>query len=282
MLQYRENRIRGTEDFPLSYYKFNTKNKMIEPHWHPEIEILYITEGEMTVNVSNEKCTLCAGDILFVNPQELHSLLVSECQVEYYAAVFFPSLFQFKGNHFLEQEFTLPVINGGLQFPRMICPDTQNYHLIHPIIHRMFCEDIQSKALVYADLTMLFCILLEHSFMKKTSNRMEYKHLETVKICIEYMEENYAKKITLADLAGAVHMSTNYFCRYFKRHTGISPFTQLNYIRVKGATVLLLEGDESVVSVAEACGYENVSFFIRKFKEIMGCTPSVYRKKNKG
>lgn len=280
MWQYRESRIRGTEDFPLSYYKFNTRNKMIEPHWHPEIEILYITEGEMTVNISDEKYLVCAGDILFVNPQELHSIRVCECLVTYYAAVFFPSLFQFKGNHFLEQEFTLPVINGRLRFPRVIRSDNPYYDSIHSTIHRMFCEDIRSKALVFADLTMLFCTLIERTLMQKTAGNTEYKHLDTVKLCIKYMEDNYARKITLTELADTAYISPNYFCRYFKKHTGISPFTQLNYIRVKEAAELLRGSDESVVSIAEACGYENVSFFIRKFKEIMGCTPSVYRRKS--
>ena len=105
------------------------------------------------------------------------------------------------------------------------------------------------------------------------------KKSEDVKLCIQYMEDNYGRKITLKELANLVHMTPNYFCNYFKKQTGLTPFTQLNSIRVRRASKILRNTETSIAEIAEACGYENVSFFIRKFKEIRGCTPSVYRKK---
>lgn len=281
MKQYREKMKRGTEDFPFAYYKQKLINhRMIELHWHPEIELLYGIDGEVAVNVSEEKYILKQGDILFINPEELHSYKPRTAQVRYHAAVFHASLFQFKGGHFFEQDFTTPIINGTLKFPRMISRDHEKYDTICPIVHRIFNEDIHSKTMVFGDLTVLFCTLMEHSLLDKASDEKAYKKSEDVKMCIKYMEENYTRKITLAELADLVHMSPNYFCNYFKKQTGISPFTQLNYIRVKQAARLLLNSEDSVVSVAENCGFENVSFFIRKFKTIQGCTPSVYRKKN--
>lgn len=125
---------------------------------------------------------------------------------------------------------------------------------------------------------MLFCTLMENSLLDNTSDPASIKKAEDIKMCIKYMEVNYTRKVTLTELADLVHMSPNYFCSYFKKQTGISLFTQLNYIRVKEAAKLLLKSDDSIVDVAESCGFENVSFFIRKFKEIQGCTPSVYRK----
>ena len=95
------------------------------------------------------------------------------------------------------------------------------------------------------------------------------------------MQEHQRQKVTLAELADLVHMSPNYFCSYFKKYTGISPFTQLNFIRVKSAESMLLKSNQPILQIAEACGFENVSFFIRKFKEIIGCTPSAYRKRTK-
>lgn len=278
MKQYREKQKRGTEGFPFQYYKEKYSNHMIKLHWHPEIEILYGISGELSVNVSEEKYILKQGDILFINPEELHTYSSITQPVEYYAAVFEPSLFQFKENHFFEQDFTSPIISGALRFPRLINKEHPKYHAIASIVHQLFNEDIESKAMIFSDLTILFCTLLEHGLLEKVSDIAIAKKAEDIKMCIKYMEENYKRKILLAELADLIHMSPNYFCNYFKKQTGVSPFTQLNYIRVKRASKLLKSSEDSVVDVAEACGYENVSFFIRKFKEIQGCTPSVYRK----
>lgn len=280
MQQYYENKKRGTESFPFAYYRENYTNHVIKLHWHPEIELLYGIGGEVTVTLPEKKYILTSGDILFINPRELHSYTPLTTPVEYHAAVFNISLFQFDNTHFFEQNFTSLIKNGSLRFPRMLTPGHPKYDIICPIVDDLFNKHIRSRALTFADLTMLFCTLLENSLLDSTSDPASAKKSEDIKRCIKYMEANYARKITLAELAELVHMSPNYFCSYFKKQTGISLFSQLNYIRVKKAAQLLLKSEESIVDVAESCGFENVSFFIRKFKEIQGCTPSVYRKKS--
>jgi len=282
MKQYRETQARGTENFPFAYYKQKLANHMIQLHWHPEIELLYGIDGEVTVTVAEEKYILKSGDILFINPEELHSYKPVTPRADYHAAVFDASLFQFKESHFFEEQFTNPILNGTLKFPRMIKSDHPDYNTISSIVDRIFNKDIGSKPLVFADLTLLFCTLIEYSLLEKIADRSSYEKSEDIKMCIKYMEEHCTRKITLAELADLAHMSPNYFCNYFKTQTGISAFTQLNYIRVKRATKLLRDSNDSIVNIAENCGYENVSFFIRKFKEIQGCTPSAYRKKHLG
>ena len=251
---------------------------MIRLHWHPEIELLYGIKGELAVTVAEEQHILKAGEILFINPEELHSYKSHSPSVIYHAAVFSTSLFQFRETHIFEETYTTPVINGALKFPRMINKEHPKYDIVCPIVHRLFNEDIESKALIYADLTMLFCTLMEHSLLEKNTDRSSLEKSGDIKMCIKYMQEHCTRKITLSELANLIHMSPNYFCNYFKKQTGLSPFTQLNYIRVKKAAKLLRSSNDSIVNIAENCGFENVSFFIRKFKEFEGCTPSMYRK----
>ena len=256
MKQYLEKQRRGTEDFPFAYYKEKYSNHMIHLHWHPEIELLYGISGELTVNVSEEKYILRKGDILFINPEELHTYSPNQKLVEYHAAVFAPSLFQFREQHFFEQHFTSPLLDGALQFPRLIRKGNLKYDVIVPIVHKLFNKDIQSKAMVFSDLTMLFCTLLEHSLLVRELDETALKKSEAVKMCIQYMEENYERKITLAELADLVHMTPNYFCNYFKKQTGLTPFTQLNNIRVRRASKMLRNTEKSIAEIAEACGYE--------------------------
>ena len=277
MDSYLEIKQRGTENFPFAYYQQRYLNHTIHLHFHPEIEILYGISGELAVTVSEEKYILRQGDILFINPEELHSYASYSEEVQYHAAVFETALFQFREQHFFEQEFTTPIANRVLKLPRMILREHEKYALISPIVDRMFNKHIHSKRMVFADLTLLFCTLLENGLLEQVSDEFGNKKTEDTKLCIKYMEENFARKITLAELADLVHMNPNYFCNYFKKQTGLTPFTQLNNIRVRRASKMLRQTALSIIEIAEACGYENVNYFTRKFKEIRGCTPSVYR-----
>ena len=276
--QYHENKRRGIKSFPLSYYREKYSNHMIKLHWHSEIELLYGISGELSVSVSHEKYILREGDILFINPEELHTYSPISKEVQYHAAVFEPSLFQFHENHFFQQDFTEPLLQGELHFPRMLQEGDLAYGEVAPVVHRLFNEHIRIKELAFADLVMLFGLLLHHSLMSREVNVMARRKAEDIKKCIRYMEEHYAEKIALSELADLVHMNSNYFCNYFKKQTGVTPFQQLNYIRIKNAAKRLKASEDSISDIGLSCGFENVSFFIRKFKEIRGCTPSAYRR----
>lgn len=277
--QYREKKVRGTADFPLSRYRFVRKNRQVALHWHPEIEILYVADGEMSVQIAEENYILKTGDIFFVNPEELHAMTMFEEVVDYHVIVFETSMFQYQRNLFLEQDFTMPLLNGAIALPRSLREGQKGYEKIAPIIRRIFFDDAESKVMTYADVVMLFCCLLEEELLVKVWKTSGERHMEVIKQCIGYMEKNCGQKITLGELADLVHMSPNYFTTYFKKYTGTSPFAQLNFIRVKTAEKMLLKTDEPIVNVAGECGFENVSFFIRKFKDITGETPAAYRKR---
>ena len=93
-----------------------------------------------------------------------------------------------------------------------------------------------------------------------------------------YLEENYAKELSLKEVAEHFHMSTAYFCQYFKKHTGDTLVHYLNYLRIEKAKPMLLKGEESVEEVAEKVGITNSNYFFRVFKQITGKTVGEFRK----
>lgn len=274
MERYLEKGQRGTADFPFAYYKQN----YTDLHWHPEMELILMIRGELAVTVAEENYVLYAGDILFVNPDELHSFTSQKEGTEYHAAVFKAELFWFKEKHFFQEEFTSRMTKGEMRFPRIFRREEKDYALVYPIVDALFNKHLHSKAMIYSDLIQLFCVFIEQKLFVQTVNPSIHKSSEDIKRCILYMEENYTRKVTLAELAELIHMTPNYFCGYFKRITGVSPFTQLNEIRIRSAAELLEKSEISVNAAAEACGFENVNYFIKRFKEIKGCTPAAYRK----
>jgi len=86
-----------------------------------------------------------------------------------------------------------------------------------------------------------------------------------------------AKKLCLATVAKAVNTSTFYFCKLFKRATGLT-FTQyLARVRIEKAKSLLLEPHRRINEVAYDVGFQSLTHFNRVFKEIVGRSPSSYR-----
>lgn len=281
MKQYLEQQQRGTKQFPFAHYREKYSNSMIRLHWHPEIELLYGISGELAVTVSDEKYILRQGDILFINPEELHSYVPYSEEVQYHAGVFEANLFRFHEQHYFEQEIINPIMDGSMKLPRLIKKEDAVYAYLSPIMDQIFNTHVNSKAMIFGNLVLLFCMLMEYGLLENVADETSYKKTEDIKRCIKYMEKHFDRKITLDELADLVHMTPNYFCNYFKRQTGLTPFTQLNNIRVWRAAKMLRQTEHSVAKIAEVCGYENVNYFIRKFKEIRGCTPSVYRKRGR-
>ena len=73
-------------------------------------------------------------------------------------------------------------------------------------------------------------------------------------------------------------MTPSYFCTYFKKHTGYTPFEQLNLIRINHAMILLRDNSKKITTIATECGFNSISFFNRKFNEIMNMSPREYQK----
>ena len=111
---------------------------------------------------------------------------------------------------------------------------------------------------------------------EKKYNDTEGKRMGAV---YQYTMDHFREKISLQDIAKEAAMTPNAFCNYFKKRTRKTYVTFLNEIRVEEACKLLREQQESsIAEIAEQSGFQNISNFNRKFKELKGGTPLEYRK----
>ncbi len=95
----------------------------------------------------------------------------------------------------------------------------------------------------------------------------------------EFIAENMAEDISLADCARASHMSTFYFCKMFKKATGLSFTEYLSRLRVEEACARLLDPHVRISEVAFEVGFQSLSQFNRAFKKIAGQSPTEYRRR---
>ena len=98
-------------------------------------------------------------------------------------------------------------------------------------------------------------------------------------MAVSYFNENFNTKISVAQYAESLHISTNWFIRNFKQHMKISPAQYLLSLRMVNAQSLLENTDYSVGEIAEIVGYDNQLYFSRVFKKEYGISPAQYRKR---
>lgn len=96
-------------------------------------------------------------------------------------------------------------------------------------------------------------------------------------IC-KFAAENATRPIGLSQAAAAAHMSVPAFTRFFRKCTGKTFLEYLTEIRVGSACRLLVESDRTVTEICFAAGFNNVSTFNRRFRELKGVTPREFRR----
>ncbi len=109
----------------------------------------------------------------------------------------------------------------------------------------------------------------------RVSERRQGPERPAVRRAREYLEENFAKDVSLSELAELACLSPYYFARTFEKETGLPPHRHLEGIRIRKARQLLDRG-EPLASTALLTGYSDQSHLTHRFKRFLGITPGQY------
>ena len=116
-------------------------------------------------------------------------------------------------------------------------------------------------------------VLSDPSF---TNEHLNYNSRRIEKV-FEYMNVNYYKQVTLAEVAKLANMPDASFSRFIKKRTGKTFIDSLNEIRLGHASRMLIESTTTVAEIAYKCGFNNISNFNRIFKRKKLCIPKDFR-----
>jgi AraC family transcriptional regulator len=115
--------------------------------------------------------------------------------------------------------------------------------------------------------------------MKKGRTRKTMNGLPTMRLrrVTEFIDDNLARALPLADLSAEAHMSQYHFARLFKESTGLPPHRFVVQRRIERARELLAAGQLSIDAIARAVGFRTRSHFSMMFHRLTGNPPTVYR-----
>lgn len=131
----------------------------------------------------------------------------------------------------------------------------------------------------HESIVRMLVIFAQHLAMLGNQLFIQQKNAEPpiIRRAKEYIEEHHTEDLSLARAAKAVNMSTFYFCKMFKKVTGINFTDYLSRVRIEKAKNLLLNPNLRVSEIAFEVGFQSLTHFNRVFKKILGQSPTDYR-----
>lgn len=114
-------------------------------------------------------------------------------------------------------------------------------------------------------------------FLPRKENISSFEGFRFVPV-LQYIEENFNRRITNGELSDIMYLSATYFSNLFTKQFGVSPQQYILQKRLNTAATMLLESSRSVKEIALSCGFESESYFSRQFRSFTGIPPGKYRK----
>ena len=248
------------KNFPV---KFSLHTGSCYLHWHEHLELLYYLSDGERVFCGDTTYDVRAGDLIVVNPGELHATYGGT----FYCMRLSPAFF---ADVRFEDVLLKPLVSGDARIGA--CFEA----LARVKKEDPLGGDMEIKAHAYSLIChLLRCYRTETLSLERSLT--EKNKASRVGEIVKYIAHNCHEHITTASLAALFHLDEHYLCRLFKSQMGMPPTQYLNGYRVEKAQTLLKNTDRSITDIALAVGFDDASYFARIFKKHTGVTPREYK-----
>lgn len=149
------------------------------------------------------------------------------------------------------------------------CAEARKAYFQTPVVSRKKMECISDLLSIFAEHLSITC----NQIVVQQANR----ETPVVAAARRFIEEHHTEDLTLGQVAKAVHTSVFYFCKLFKKVTGLNFTEYVSRVRTEKAKQLLLNRNLRVSEIAYEVGFQSLTHFNRIFKRIVGQSPTEYR-----
>lgn len=245
-------------------------NQLLPAHWHNHMEILYIVKGTLTANINEASYQLTLGDLLIINPKDIH-YTHAHTDCHYY-------LLQIPAIHLARMSSDWQLLHFLEYIPSSAQTNTLHEKLSTVIDELIRINRNQEKGYQLLFLIQIYQFLYliytnastQINEQNKSRNERDFKRIEE---SMQFVKKNYSRQFALSEVASSLSLSTEYFCRLFKKYTGQSFFTYVNQICLLRFYQDLLHTQESINFLMDKNGIVNYKGFMKMFKEAYGTTP---------
>lgn len=231
-------------------------------HMHRCFEMVFMLEGELTINVDNRIYDLKEGDLILIRPNRIHSYSTGKDQ---------------------RGVCLLCVFSGDLI--SSIADGLNLYKLRHVVLHDVPTLYSELFLTMRNDLDLptvkgflyLLCGLFYRELDVSVPDEAP-KDTVLLRDIFIFVENHIDKSCTLKGLSAELKYNASYLSRFFMKHVGIPYCEYVRNTKINHACLLLSDTDYSMNDIARKCGYESPSSFNRSFRQVMGQSPTAYRR----
>lgn len=264
----------GADAVRLLHLNMKSHSKCVPLHWHERFEILIIDKGSMLAHIAGEEIVAKKGDIVIVNPGCTHEATAIE-DISY-RVLMFELVSQFAQDK-TANRLLRPFINNSSMFMPII-----NDNEVLELINQIFTVSNEKRngfplmqvGLVYQLLSLLFERYQDTRYVHPVAEGR-------LREVIEYITDHYCEDITSSSISKIFGYDQSYFCRLFKTVVGVRPMEYIRVLRLEKARRMLINNDTSISKIALECGFSDVNYFTRCFRNHYDISPGEYRRLNR-
>lgn len=249
-------------------------------HWHDELELVIPITGEIVYCVNGDEMLLKPGSGCLINSRQIHygySQNGEDCEFIY--CLFHPMLLCATSN--IEKQFVQPVINNDSLAYIQLSQSLIWHNNIIVTVQEMFSSlhsrspELHLQSGVYK----IWSLVYDHAYRQNREQHiLSGYRLSALRDMLSYIESNFGEKIYLETIAKAGNVSKSCCNMIFNTYMKESPVLYLLNYRLAKSCELLINTEQSVTDIALSVGFNNLSYYINKFREKYDCTPIQYRR----
>lgn len=249
------------------------KNQKAFPsHWHERMEFHLVKSGTLKLICDDEEILINPGEVSIISPAVTHSGEPKDEGVKYDIIMFDP--YDLYNRTISAKQYLEPIINGNIRF----CYKTDNPQIVGVVNEIILSHSkkenvhpLENIGLIYKLLGLLHLYCVDDNYKAITVK----KYFDDV---INYIDANFMKDISVDTICSQFNYNKSYFCRKFKRETGINASEYIRIRRLEYSRNLLENTKNPIKNIAIYCGFSNGAYFVNCFKKMYGITPTQYRK----
>ena len=277
-----------SKEFPYisSYVELDKFPRRYAPwHWHDTLELFYVKSGVIEYYTPQGKSVFTSGMGGLINSNVLHMTKLQPDTSDNVQLIhlFDASFIAGERGSVVEQKYVRPLISDVGTELVVFSPEEENAKQILELLRESFTlsdNEMGYEIRLRNILSEIWIRILQLVEQKKMTDSNVREPNNQIKQMMMYVQEHYAEKITVAQVAGAAFLSERACYRIFQTYLHTSPTMYIRSNRLQMACQMLTQNDYAIGEIGEACGLGSSSYFGKVFKEEVGCTPLEYRYKN--
>jgi len=258
---------------PVYFRQVQCDALTVPPHWHDHLELVYLISGSMIAVVQSKSYKLTPGSLLVVNSKEIH--MTRTYGESYYLLLQIPTD-QIK-NRFVDFDY--------LRFQTLIKEKSMAKSRNEIDIHfrqmlDLFLRKEDGYPLLFTARVymLLYALYQNYSFRLKPGQNDGQRDFKRITKTMNWVNQNFRASLTLDAAAENLGISKEYFCRLFKKCTGLTFLEYLYAVRATNFYEDLVRTENSITLLLAENGITNYKLFMRTFKKLYGDTPRNIKK----